>query len=105
MTNYIKSLLLVGILSSTAGVVGCAATATTKSTGEYVDDAAITAKVKSEMLANEHVKAMHIEVETYKGTVQLSGFADSAAEARTAVDIARSVRGVRTVKNDIVVKH
>lgn len=105
MNKYVKPFLLVGVLSSALGIVGCAETATTKSTGEYVDDAAITTKVKSELLANEHVKGMHIEVETYKGTVQLSGFADSAAEAQTAVNIAQSVRGVRAVKNDIVVKH
>lgn len=105
MNNHIKPLLLAAILGSTLGAVGCAATSTTKSTGEYIDDAAITTKVKSELLADEHVKGLHIEVETYKGTVQLSGFAGSTREAQTAVEIAQKVPGVRAVKNDIVVKH
>lgn len=105
MNNHLKPLLLAAMLGASFGLIGCAETATTKSTGEYIDDAAITTKVKTGLLANEHVKGLHIEVETYKGTVQLSGFADTAHEAQTAVDIAQNVRGVRAVKNDIVVKH
>lgn len=105
MSNPVKPLLLAAVLGSTLGTFGCAATSTTQSTGQYIDDAAITTKVKSELLADERVKALHIEVETYKGTVQLSGFAGSAQEAQAAVEIAQKVPGVRAVKNDIIVKH
>ena len=92
--------LVVGLLS----LGGCAGDGTAKSTGEYIDDSAITAKVKSEMLADKTVSGMKVNVETFKGTVQLSGFVDSEAEARRAVEIAQSVKGVKTVRNDLVVR-
>ena len=92
--------LVVGLLS----LGGCAGDGTGKSTGEYIDDSAITAKVKSEMLADKTVSGMKVNVETFKGTVQLSGFVDSALEARRAVEIAQSVKGVKTVRNDLVVR-
>ena len=85
-------------------VVGCASTPTQESTGKYVDDTTITAKVKAAFLADKAVSSMAINVETFKGTVQLSGFANSQNEINQAVAVARSVTGVKAVKNDIRLK-
>jgi len=85
--------------------VGCASSnPTSKSAGEYVDDAVITTKVKAAFAADPTVKATEINVETYKGDVQLSGFVAEAGDAQKAVQIARGVNGVTSVKNDIRVK-
>ena len=80
---------------------GCAGTSTQESTGEYVDDSAITAKVKSAFVADKVVSALDIQVATFKGVVQLSGFASSQQEIDRAVALAREVPGVKSVKNDI----
>jgi osmotically-inducible protein OsmY len=85
-------------------VVGCAGSRTRESTGEYIDDTTITSKVKTALLKDTYVSGLDIQVETYKGVVQLSGFADTDSEIRRAGDIARNVSGVRSVKNDIRVK-
>lgn len=82
----------------------CASTATTQSPGAYVDDATITTKIKSDFVLDKTVDATDIKVETYKGTVQLSGFAKSQAEINKAVQIARNVSGVQSVKNDILLR-
>ncbi|MDV3242477.1 MAG: BON domain-containing protein [Methylocaldum sp.] len=82
-------------------VVGCAGSKTRESTGEYLDDTAVTTKVKSALLRDEVVKGLDIQVETFKGTVQLSGFVNTASEKQRAEAIARDVAGVRSVKNDI----
>ena len=84
--------------------LGCASTSTRESTGEYVDDAAITTKVKSAMFNEPSLKVLKINFETYKNVVQLSGFADSGAEIAKAADVARAVPGVRSVKNDMRLK-
>ena len=86
------------------GLFGCAGGDTRQSTGEYIDDAAITSKVKSKLLSDDDVSGLAVEVETYKGVVQLSGFVDSDAEKRRAEDLAEEVSGVRSVRNDIRVK-
>jgi len=75
-----------------------------ESTGEYVDDSVITTKVKSLLGADDFLKSFQISVETYKGVVQLSGFVDSQKAVDKAVQIARSVKGVSSVKNSLVVK-
>ena len=102
-----KILTLLGALS-VGGLLpftsGCAGTATRQSTGEFVDDAAITAKVKAELVRDETVKAMQVNVDTFKGIVQLSGFVDTAAQKTRAAEIARTVNGVTDVKNSIEVK-
>jgi osmotically-inducible protein OsmY len=85
-------------------VVGCASTSSRESAGEYVDDVAITAKVKAAFVNDPTVKATEINVETFKGDVQLSGFVAQPADAQKAVEIARGVKGVTSVKNDIRVK-
>lgn len=87
-----------------AALAGCAGSPQKESTGEYVDDTAITTKVKTAFVKDKAVDAMDIKVETFKGTVQLSGYADSSAEASRAVELARTVPGVKAVRNDIQVK-
>ena len=85
-------------------VLGCASTPTQEGTGEYVDDAVITTKVKSAILGEPTLKSTEISVETFKGVVQLSGFVSSAAAENKAVEITRSVKGVKSVKDDMRVK-
>lgn len=83
---------------------GCAVGRDQSSAGEYIDDAAITTQVKAKFVENAAVAASSISVETLQGTVQLSGFAKNAAEKSTAEKLAKSVKGVKAVKNDIIVK-
>lgn len=85
-------------------VVGCASTATKESAGEYIDDAAITTKVKASIFNEPTLKSTEINVETFKGDVQLSGFVAQPADAAKAAEVARGVKGVKSVKNDIRVK-
>jgi osmotically-inducible protein OsmY len=85
-------------------VVGCSSTPTRESTGEYLDDAAITAKVKAAFVNDPTLKATEINVETFKGDVQLSGFVAQPQDAQHAAEVARGVKGVTSVKNDIRVK-
>ena len=75
-----------------------------ESPGEYIDDAAITAKVKAAFVKDKDVNAMDVKVETFKGVVQLSGFAKSSSEAERAVQLAGKVPGVKSVRNDIRLK-
>jgi len=84
--------------------VACASTSKQESTGEYVDDSVITTKVKSLLAADDFLKSFQIGVETYKGTVQLSGFVNSQKAIDKAVEITRSVSGVKSVKNNLIVK-
>lgn len=85
-------------------VSGCAVTRGQETVGAYVDDATITTQVKSRFVENKEVDAASIHVETLKGTVMLSGFAKNAAEKASAEAIARKVNGVKSVKNEIVVR-
>ncbi|MGH8855172.1 MAG: BON domain-containing protein [Telluria sp.] len=84
--------------------VGCASSSNRSSPGEYMDDAVITTKVKAAFAADPNVKATEVNVETFKGDVQLSGFVADPNDAKRAVEIARGVKGVSSVKNDIRVK-
>jgi osmotically-inducible protein OsmY len=84
--------------------MGCAATRTHESTGQYVDDSTITTKVKAALFDEPKLKSFQIDVKTFKGEVQLSGFVDSAQSAARAGEVARRVNGVVEVKNDLVVK-
>ena len=84
--------------------VACASTRTRESTGEYVDDSVITTKVKALLADDDFLKSFQISVETYKGIVQLSGFVNSQQAVDKAGQIARSVQGVKSVKNDLNVK-
>lgn len=82
----------------------CASTSRTEGTGEYVDDSVITTKVKAAILAEPGLKSAEINVETFKGKVQLSGFVSSQADIDKAVQLARAVKGVTTVANDMRMK-
>jgi len=83
---------------------GCAVTRGQETVGAYVDDTAITSSVKSRFVGNKEVDASSIRVETLNGTVMLSGFAKNSTEKSTAESIARDVKGVRTVRNEIAVR-
>lgn len=95
--NFFGVVLLVSFL-------GCASTATQEGTGEYIDDSVITTKVKAEIFQDASLKSSEINVETFKGVVQLSGFVNSQADINKAVEVARGVRGVTSVKNNMHVK-
>ncbi|SHH07418.1 BON domain-containing protein [Massilia sp. CF038] len=90
--------------ASMLAATGCASTDNRSSTGEYLDDTVITAKVKASIFNEPTLKASEINVETYKGDVQLSGFVADPMDATKAVEIARGVKGVTSVKNDVRVK-
>lgn len=100
----IKALLSFSLAILLVSVLGCAGTAKQESTGEYVDDSLITTKVKTAIFNEPSLKVAEINVETFKGTVQLSGFVKSQADASKAVEVARGVNGVKSVKNDIRLK-
>lgn len=98
MTSLAAGALLAALAS------GCAPTAKSESTGGYIDDTVITTKVKTELLRDDQLTSRDIHVDTYKGRVQLSGFASSQADANRAVSLARSIPGVQSVENHISIK-
>jgi osmotically-inducible protein OsmY len=104
--STLRSIALAAVLGVASPMIltACGSTPTRESPGQYVDDATITTKVKADFVADKTVDATNIKVETYKGTVQLSGFAKSQAEINKAVQITRNVAGVQSVKNDILLK-
>jgi len=91
-------------LAAAALVAGCSSTPTQESTGQYMDDSAITAKVKAAIFNDASLKSAEINVETFKRQVQLSGFVSSSANMDEAVAVARGVGGVLSVKNDMRLK-
>ena len=97
----IRSFIAILLITAFAS---CASTPKQESTGEYIDDSAITAKVKADLLADDILKGFQVSVETYKGIVQLSGFVDTQATKDRAGSIARKVAGVKEVKNNLIVK-
>ena len=92
------------VLLMIVSLVACASTSKQEGTGEYVDDSVITTKVKTLLAADDFLKSFQIGVETFKGTVQLSGFVNSQKAVDKAVEITRSVKGVTSVKNNLIVK-
>ena len=88
----------------TLAMVACASTRTQKSAGEQVDDTVTTAAVKSALIADPVTKAHQIDVETFKGTVQLNGFVDTSASKEHATEVARKQKGVTAVRNNLTVK-
>jgi hyperosmotically inducible protein len=92
------------LLMFIATFVACASTSKQESTGEYIDDSVITTKVKTLLAADDFLKSFQIGVETYKGSVQLSGFVATQKAADRAEEIARGVKGVESVKNDLIVR-
>lgn len=103
MKNF-KSISSILTIIALATLIGCASTAKKESTGEYIDDSLITAKVKAAVLNEPTLKSSEINVETFKGVVQLSGFVSSQADINKAAEVARSVKGVSAVKNDTRLK-
>lgn len=87
-----------------ASLLGCAGTPTKEGTGEYVDDTVITTKVKAAIFNEPSLKSAEINVETFKGTVQLTGFVSSRTDINKAVEVARGVSGVTSVRNDMRLK-
>lgn len=103
MKNLKIATTLIAALMLTT-VVGCASTAKQESTGQYVDDTVITTGVKAAILNEPTLKVAEINVETFKGVVQLSGFVRSQENITTAINVARGVNGVKSVKNDMRLK-
>ena len=104
MNRFSKSLTAVFLAVTLVSVVGCASTSKQEGTGEYVDDSVITTKVKAAIFNEPTLKSAEINVETFKGAVQLSGFVNSQAEINKAVEVTRSVKGVTSVKNNMRLK-
>lgn len=84
---------------------GCASTSSQESTGEYIDDSVITSKIKAKLFNDPSLKSTEINVETYKGIVQLSGFVSSDTAINRAIDLTRNVTGVKSILNDMRIKH
>jgi len=96
--RYFVLVMLIAVLAA------CASTSKREAAGEYVDDSVITTKVKSLLAKDDFLKSFRIGVETYKGTVQLSGFVESQKAIDKAGEIAGSVKGVKSVKNNLNLK-
>lgn len=100
--NFIKSLLISVLLLTV--MPACTENTKHESTGESFDSAILTTKIKSTFIGDSRLKALDINVKTYKGIVQLSGFVDTQAEADRAVQLARTIKGVKAVNNSLIVK-
>ncbi|MEI6706750.1 MAG: BON domain-containing protein [Methylococcales bacterium] len=98
ITRFLLSLIVL------ISVAGCAGSKVTESTGEYFDDSMVTTKVKAAILGDSRLKLLDIKVNTFKGAVQLSGFVDSSEVAARAVQVVRTIKGVRVVNNSLVIK-
>ena len=97
-TQFARALICTVVVGVAAG---CASTRTQESPAEYASDAAVTARVKARILAEPTLKVAQINVETFRGAVQLSGFVEDAAMVKRAEEVARATDGVRMVRNDI----
>ncbi len=104
MNHVSKYFSAVFVAIALISAIGCAPTAQHEGTGQYVDDSVITAKVKAAVFDEPTLKSAEINVETFKGIVQLSGFVNSQADIDMAVNLARGIAGVISVKNDMRVK-
>jgi hyperosmotically inducible protein len=102
--NIVIRCLVLLMLMLLTSLMACASTRTHQSAGEYVDDSVITTKIKSQLAGDDFFKSFQISVESYKGIVQLSGFVDSQAAIDKAGQIARGVQGVKSVKNNLIIK-
>ncbi|MDD2464057.1 MAG: BON domain-containing protein [Desulfobulbus sp.] len=100
-THFFSTFLLVTLMTL---FIGCASTKHQEGTGEYIDDTVITSKVKTAILGEPTLKSSEINVETFKGVVQLSGFVNSRSDINKAVEVTRSVKGVSSVKNSMRLK-
>jgi osmotically-inducible protein OsmY len=102
-SRYLLTSIFTAVTLATAAT-GCSVLRDQQSTGSYVDDSVVTTRVKTKFAEDSTVSAMALNVETMKGVVQLSGFAKSPAEKQKAEQLAREVKGVVSVKNDIIVR-
>ncbi len=102
--NLFRKIATFLFAAALAVTLGCAGTATTEGTGEYVDDTVITTKVKAAIFNEPSLKSAEINVETFKGVVQLSGFVRSQANISTAIAVARGVQGVTSVRDGMRLK-
>jgi hyperosmotically inducible protein len=102
--NQLKRLTVVLLSAAMLTAVGCAGSRTQESTGEYVDDSWITTKVKATLVDSPNVKATEVNVETFKGAVQLSGFVSNQLAMNEAVRLTSGIKGVTSVKNDMRIK-
>ena len=100
----IKSLVTLFATVVLMATLGCASTRTHEGTGQYIDDSAITTKVKAAILNEPGLKVSEINVETFKGVVQLSGFVSSREDIKSAIRVASAVDGVKSAKNDMQLK-
>lgn len=98
LIRFLLGLLLI------ISIAGCSGSKRHESTGEYLDDTVLTTKVKASILGDSKLKVLQIDVETFKGIVQLSGFVDTQEAAERAVHLARTVKGVKQVNNSLIVK-
>lgn len=96
--------LIICLVWVAVAVIGCAGNRTTRSTGEFIDDSTLANKVKVALYTDEEVQGTQVEVEAFRGVVQLSGFVDSTAQSQKAEQIAREVNGVQDVHNNLIVK-
>lgn len=101
-SHLIIALLLAGLAG--APITACTSTSTSESTGEYIDDSAISTKVRADIIADKDLNLFQIDVTTYKGVVQLSGFVNSQDLKTRAGQLAAGVEGVKSVKNNLIVK-
>jgi osmotically-inducible protein OsmY len=99
-----RAIAIAVFASASLTTVSCASTATREGTGEYIDDSVVTTRVKAAILADASLKSTEINVETFKGRVQLSGFVNSRPDIDHAVTVARAVKGVTSVTNDMRLK-
>ena len=104
MARSVRVFAICAVLGALVPVVGCAPSRTSESTGQYVDDATITTKVKTALVGDVGLKVFDIHVVTYKGVVQLSGFVDTPQTVAHATDVAQKIGGVQSVRNDLIVK-
>jgi osmotically-inducible protein OsmY len=103
-TRNFFPIVMLAVAASVMTLAGCGSTSTQSSTGQYLDDTAITGKVKAAIFNDAALKSAEINVETFKGAVQLSGFVNSQADIQRAVAVTQAVAGVKSVKNDMRLK-
>ena len=104
MLKINRYMTILACLILVAAFTGCTSTSKRESTGQYIDNSVTTSKVKTAIFNEPTLKSLQIDVESFKGEVQLSGFVDSAQNVKKAGEVARGIEGVISVKNDLVVK-
>lgn len=104
MPAWQRALAIAVFAGATLTTISCASTSSREGTGEYIDDSVVTTKVKAAILADASLKSAEINVETFKGRVQLSGFVNSQADINQATAVTRAVKGVTSVANDMRLK-